>query len=73
MKMEEIQMVKKEIDNKNVTKLDAPSFMNEIIEKIRLVNMEEYNISEWRRYEEIIGVEIEKVSELFKWSDFVHK
>lgn len=73
MKMEEIQIVKNETESKNVTKLEVPSFMDEITSggrmKIGMVNMEEYNVSEWRRYGEIISVGVEKVSELFKWSD----
>ncbi|KAL5777780.1 hypothetical protein ACOSP7_010706 [Xanthoceras sorbifolium] len=56
---------------KNVTKMEVPSFMNEIGTgmKIGMVNMEEHDVSEWKTNGETIPVHFERVSELFKWPD----
>ncbi|XP_050213692.1 UDP-glucuronate:xylan alpha-glucuronosyltransferase 2 isoform X2 [Mercurialis annua] len=61
----------------NITKIEVPSFVNEIIgkgirmKKIGMINMEENDVSDWRNIkgQTIIPIHFEKVSENFKWED----
>ena len=59
----------------NQTKLEAPSFMDEIITrglgktKIGMVNMEESDLTQWKRYGETIHIHFERVSKFFSWHD----
>lgn len=54
------------------TKMEVPSFLEGIILKgikIGMVNMEEDDVSEWKRFGQVIPVHFDRVSELFKWED----
>ncbi|KAM7278349.1 hypothetical protein ACFE04_005483 [Oxalis oulophora] len=69
MKMEEVF---EEPKNNNVSKVEIPSFMNEMRKnmKIGMVNMEEFDLTEWSSsYGEIIPISFERVSQNFEWSD----
>ena len=63
------------IDSSNQTKLEAPSFMEELITrglgktKIGMVNMEESDLTQWKRYGETIHIHFERVSKFFSWHD----
>ncbi|KAJ0026066.1 hypothetical protein Pint_08784 [Pistacia integerrima] len=56
---------------RNMTKIGVPNFMIEVGRgmKIGMVNMDEYDISEWKIYGETISVDFERVSKYFKWPD----
>ncbi|KAG5389794.1 hypothetical protein BRARA_H01273 [Brassica rapa] len=59
----------------NQTKLEAPSFMEEILTrglgktKIGMVNMEEADLTQWKRYGETNHIHFDRVSKLFTWHD----
>uniref|UniRef100_A0A1J3I4M1 Hexosyltransferase n=1 Tax=Noccaea caerulescens TaxID=107243 RepID=A0A1J3I4M1_NOCCA len=59
----------------NRTKLEAPSFMEEVLTrglgktKIGMVNMEESDLTQWKRYGEMVHIHFERVSKLFTWQD----
>ncbi|XP_044475209.1 UDP-glucuronate:xylan alpha-glucuronosyltransferase 2-like isoform X2 [Mangifera indica] len=56
---------------RNLTKIEVPNFMIEIGRgmKIGMVNMDEYDISEWKMNGETVSVGFERVSKYFKWPD----
>ncbi|KAL6207802.1 hypothetical protein ACLB2K_018755 [Fragaria x ananassa] len=54
------------------TKMEVPIFLEGRIRKgikIGMVNMEEDDVSEWKRFGKVIPVRFNRVSELFKWVD----
>ncbi|XP_004291114.1 PREDICTED: UDP-glucuronate:xylan alpha-glucuronosyltransferase 2 isoform X1 [Fragaria vesca subsp. vesca] len=54
------------------TKMEVPSFLEGRIRKgikIGMVNMEEDDVSEWKRFGKVIPVRFNRVSEFFKWED----
>ncbi|XP_061998898.1 UDP-glucuronate:xylan alpha-glucuronosyltransferase 2-like [Rosa rugosa] len=54
------------------TKMEVPSFLEGIILKgikIGMVNMEEDDVREWKRFGQVIPIHFDRVSELFKWED----
>lgn len=55
----------------NVSKIEVPSFMNVMGKgmKIGMVNMDEFDTSEWKAHGETIPINFEPVSEYFKWQD----
>ncbi|WCJ35412.1 plant glycogenin-like starch initiation protein 2 [Euphorbia peplus] len=55
--------------NRNMTKIEVPSFINEIGKgmEIGMVNMEENDVSEWKKHGEIINIHFQRVSPNFKW------
>jgi len=74
--VEENEINKKDLlTASNQTKLEAPSFMEEILTrglgktKIGMVNMEECDLTNWKRYGETVHIHFERVSKLFKWQD----
>lgn len=55
----------------NLSKIEVPSVMKEMGRgmKIGMVNMDEFDTSEWKRHGVTIPIEFERVSEYFKWKD----
>ncbi|GAV86722.1 Glyco_transf_8 domain-containing protein [Cephalotus follicularis] len=55
----------------NLTKLEVPSFMNEMRRnmKIGMVNMDEVDVREWKNHGETIPISFERVSQYFEWKD----
>ncbi|CAA7016789.1 unnamed protein product [Microthlaspi erraticum] len=59
----------------NRTELEAPSFMEEVLTrglgktKIGMVNMEECDLTQWKRYGEMVHIHFDRVSKLFTWHD----
>ncbi|CAL0322453.1 unnamed protein product [Lupinus luteus] len=68
--LEEAQ-VKPESPKKHKTKIKMPSFFSEIGKgmKIGMVNMDEYDVSEWSTNGETTPIYFEKVSHFFNWTD----
>ncbi|KAG8654754.1 UDP-glucuronate:xylan alpha-glucuronosyltransferase 2 isoform X2 [Manihot esculenta] len=53
----------------NTTKLEVPSFMKKMGNKVKIgmVNIDEDDVSEWKLHGETIQIHFERVSENFKW------
>lgn len=77
--LEELPRAKSRRPNKNVTKIEVPSFIGEMGKKgmkIGMVNMlqeeeeeDDIDVSEWSLYGETIPIHFERVSEFFNWTD----
>ncbi|CAN8327200.1 unnamed protein product [Cochlearia groenlandica] len=75
VKMQELTLDNQIKKINNQTKLEAPSFMEEILTrglvktKIGMLNMEDYDLTQWESYGKTVLIHFEHVSKLFTWKD----